>query len=88
MLTVDRVVFDAILIEPVGTEDGEESAGGAIRRSDRARSVAWWLIDHKVQGTRRCLRREYIDSLESPVENGGIVEKQSAGRGEVGGVDA
>ena len=84
----ESVVFDAVLVEPAWTRDGEERACCSLQRRNRARAVGRRLIDDEVQRTRAGLGDEGEDNLEAPETNEWILEKQLIGGGEVGGVSS
>ena len=82
-LTVERIILDAIFIEPLRTDDDEPSAGGSIRRTDRARSILRRFIQSKIQGTRTRRRNKCIDHFESPIGAMLILQKQPIRRREI-----
>ena len=75
-LTVDRIIFDAVCVQPAWTSHSERSASCAIEWRDGARSVARWLIDDETQRAGTGFRRQRVGNFESPIIDRGIREKQ------------
>ena len=85
-MSKERIVFDSVFVDPVGTREREGRGGGAVERTDRTRSVSGWLIDDEVEGTGAGLRAEGVHDLESPVGDGWMLEEELIDGSEVGGV--
>ena len=83
-LTVNRIIFDSIVIEPIRTENGERCASRAIVRTDRTGTVFRRLIHAKIQSTGTDRREKRVNRFKAPVTDI-LVRKQLGGRCEITG---
>ena len=76
VLTVERIIFDAIGIDPVCTSHREQSVGCSVQRANEARAITGREVRLEVERAGSTSLAIRVDRLYTPILDGWVVEEQ------------
>jgi hypothetical protein len=88
LLTEERIIFDAIGVDPVRASDGEQGGGRSIRRTRSTGAVRRREVCLQVERAESARQPIRVCRLNTPVLDGRIGEEQIPSEGEVSRSDS